>query len=97
MYSCALCLFTTGGLVPAFRIQVSETHNKEFLVECTDRQDAETTAAIILSGAADPDAPHTTRDVLVMTDQKESLCAIAEVPDEQYQQAANNALRRATL
>ena len=97
MYPCALCLFTTGGPVPAFRIQVSETHNKEFIVACADRQAAELAAADILSVATRHDETHTTKEVLVIADQKESLCAIAEVPDEQYQQAAHNALRRATL
>lgn len=91
VYLCALRLFTTGGFMPTFRIQVSETYNKEFIVECPDRLAAESVAASILTGIT-LDPKLVTKPVLLTGDQKNSQCAIQQEPDGIYDETAQFAL-----
>lgn len=77
--------------MPTFRIQVSENHNKEFVVECPDRLAAESIAAGILMGVA-LDPKLVTKPVLFTGDQKNSQCAIQQEPDGSYEEAAQFAL-----
>jgi hypothetical protein len=74
-----------------FRIQVSETHNKEFVVDCIDRNAAETVAAGIMVGT--PAAPADfTRPPRLTSSLKTSHCAIAQELDSAYDEAVQQAL-----
>lgn len=77
--------------MPTFRIQVSETHNKEFVVDCHDRNAAEAIAACIMVGVPASPADFT-RPPRLTSALKNSHCAIAQELDNVYDEAVQKAL-----
>jgi hypothetical protein len=75
----------------AFRINVSEQHHKEFVVDCADRKAAEEIAASILTGS-DWDGGLAARPILRTHDSKTTDCQINEEPSGYYDNAVESAL-----